>query len=167
MVPLQPSSKDILCLASYKALHEYQWCNLLDDSSEIHHVFIRQVREPKLETDLKSSVPILEDITNEVSVKVRTQYEDNPYPRWVNLELPLNPEPILKVVSQSRIKLFEKGICDVDAPDILVAGCGTGQHSIGTAVRFKNSNVLAIDLSLSSLAYAKRKTEELSITNIN
>ena len=163
----QPSSKDILCLASYKALHEYQWCNLITDSSEIHHVFIRQIREPKLEIDLKSSVPILEEITNEVSVKVRSQYEDNPYPRWVNLGLPLNPKPITKVVSQSKIKLFDKAICEVGEPDILVAGCGTGQHSIGTAATFKNSNVLAIDLSLSSLAYAKRKTEELSITNIN
>ena len=48
-----------------------------------------------------------------------------------------------------------------------MAGCGTGQHSIGTAARFKNSTVLAIDLSLSSLAYAKRKTEELGMKNIN
>ena len=48
---------------------------------------------------------------------------------------------------------------------ILIAGCGTGQHSIATATRFKSSNVLAIDLSL-NLAYAKRKTEELAIENI-
>ena len=52
-------------------------------------------------------------------------------------------------------------------PDILIAGCGTGQHSITTAARFKSSKVLAIDLSLSSLAYAKRKTEELAIKNID
>ena len=54
----------------------------------------------------------------------------------------------------------------VVSPRILVAGCGTGQHSIGTASRFKDSNVLAIDLSRRSLAYAKRKTLELGVNNI-
>ena len=48
----------------------------------------------------------------------------------------------------------------------MIAGCGTGQHSIETAARFKDSKVTAIDLSLSSLAYAKRKTAKLEIENI-
>ena len=56
---------------------------------------------------------------------------------------------------------------EVTNPDILIAGCGTGQHSIRTKCRFKGSKVLAIDLSLSSLAYAKRKTQELGIQNID
>ncbi len=42
--------------------------------------------------------------------------------------------------------------------DVLIAGCGTGQHAIETAQRFSGARVLAIDLSLTSLAYAKRKT---------
>jgi len=51
-------------------------------------------------------------------------------------------------------------------PDILIAGCGTGQHALGRASGFRNCNVLAIDLSLTSLSYAKRKTQELGIKNI-
>jgi tetratricopeptide (TPR) repeat protein/SAM-dependent methyltransferase len=163
----QPSPKAILCLASYKALHEYKWCDLLSANKDITQVFTRQVSEPRLENQLKSNMPMLEEITDDVSVKVRAQYEDSPYPRWVNLGLPLNPESISKVVAQLKIKLFNTEIREVSSPDILVAGCGTGQHSIGTATTFKNSKVLAIDLSLSSLAYAKRKTEELGVTNIN
>ena len=162
----KPSPQAILCLASYKALHEYKWCDLLSDSSDIHQVFIRQVSEPRQEVQLKSNMPILEKITDDVSVRVQAQYEDNPYPRWVNLGLPLNPEPISKVIAQAKIKLFDNEICEVSTPDILIAGCGTGQHSIDTAAEFKNSKVLAIDLSMSSLAYAKRKTEELGVTNI-
>jgi len=42
--------------------------------------------------------------------------------------------------------------------DILVAGCGTGRHPIEVARTYKNANVLAVDLSLTSLCYAKRKT---------
>ena len=162
----KPSPQAILCLASYKALHEYKWCDLLSDSSDIHQVFTRQVSEPRQEVQLKSNMPILEKITDDVSVRVQAQYEDNPYPRWVNLGLPLNPEPISKVIAQAKIKLFDNEICEVSTPDILIAGCGTGQHSIDTAAEFKNSKVLAIDLSMSSLAYAKRKTEELGVTNI-
>jgi SAM-dependent methyltransferase len=56
---------------------------------------------------------------------------------------------------------------DNQNPEILVAGCGTGQHPIGTAQLIKGANVLAIDLSMASLGYAKRKTDELGIKNIN
>jgi len=41
---------------------------------------------------------------------------------------------------------------------VLVAGCGTGLHSTGIAQRHPDVQVLAVDLSLASLAYAKRKT---------
>jgi len=71
------------------------------------------------------------------------------------------------MVRESNLKLFDKYISQVDSPEILIAGCGTGQHSIGTAAQFKNSKVLGLDLSLSSLAYAKRKTQELQIENID
>jgi SAM-dependent methyltransferase len=50
--------------------------------------------------------------------------------------------------------------------DVLIAGCGTGQHSIGMARRYRNVRVLAVDLSLSSLAYAQRMTRELGVPNI-
>ena len=76
------------------------------------------------------------------------------------------PLSILNVVDEIKLKLHDDKITEVEKPEILIAGCGTGQHSIGTATRFKSSNVLAVDLSLSSLAYAKRKTEELPIENI-
>jgi SAM-dependent methyltransferase len=51
-------------------------------------------------------------------------------------------------------------------PEILIAGCGTGQHALGTASTYLNARVLAVDLSLSSLSYALRKTEELGVSNI-
>ena len=50
-------------------------------------------------------------------------------------------------------------------PNVLIAGCGTGKH-ITIAERYLNANILGVDLSLASLAYAKRKTEELGFKNI-
>lgn len=51
-------------------------------------------------------------------------------------------------------------------PEVLIAGCGTGQQSLRAASIFLNARVLAIDLSLSSLAYAMRKTNEFGVSNI-
>jgi SAM-dependent methyltransferase len=68
---------------------------------------------------------------------------------------------------QSRFPLAPfRPLGDRGGIDILVAGCGTGEHSIGTARRYRGAKVLAIDLSLSSLAYAQRKTRELGLPNI-
>src|SRR5262249_44912867 len=53
-----------------------------------------------------------------------------------------------------------------DRLDILIAGCGTGQHALETVRRFTRASVLAVDLSLTSLAYAKRKTEAVGNGNI-
>jgi SAM-dependent methyltransferase/Flp pilus assembly protein TadD len=163
----QPSPQSILSLASYKPLGKYEWSSLLLVNNEIEDVFTRQVIEPNQEAQFKSILPVLGEITDQVSSKVRDQYEVSPYPRWVNLSLQFNPVSVSKVVTEIELNLFNEEIKEVEAPEILIAGCGTGQHSIGTAARFKDSNVLAVDLSLSSLSYAKRKTEEFQIKNID
>ena len=75
----QPSPQKILCLASYKSLNDYEWSNSLIVTDEIKDVFTRQVTEPKIE-NLKQSLPLLENITNNISSKVKVQYETSPYP---------------------------------------------------------------------------------------
>ena len=162
----QPNPLKILILASYKALHKYDWYQSLVVTKQIQEVFTRQVEEPNQEEKLKLNFPLLQEISNKVSKKVRQQYEERPYPRWVNLCLNLKPSSIRKVTEELQLKLNNEKINEVKNPNVLIAGCGTGQHAITTAARFKSSKILAIDLSLSSLAYAKRKTEELAIENI-
>ena len=49
--------------------------------------------------------------------------------------------------------------------NILIAGCGTGQQ-LATHIFYNDSNILAVDLSLSSLALAKRKMNELNSKNV-
>ena len=162
----QPIPVVLACLASFKALHHYSWCNLLSFQDDLKQVEKRQISEIKKEILLRSEMPILTEVMDDVSSKVRQQYEKNPYPRWVNMGLPREARTIKEAMQPLNLKIKVEKIFDCDVPQVLVAGCGTGQHPIGTAARFKNCNVLAIDLSLSSLAYAKRKTEELGFTNI-
>jgi SAM-dependent methyltransferase len=53
-----------------------------------------------------------------------------------------------------------------DRIDVLIAGCGTGQHAIETAQRFAGADVLAVDLSAASLGYALDRTRALGLSNI-
>jgi SAM-dependent methyltransferase len=105
-------------------------------------------------------------VEDDVSRKVREQYEESPYPRWVKLAIPPKDKSVAEVCDEVKLQLHSENIKSVVSPSILIAGCGTGQHSIGTASRFAKCKVTAVDLSLASLAYAQRKTSELGITNL-
>ena len=163
----QPDAIEILCLASYRPLHHYDWCQRLQSLDHLDEVKKRLIEEPLLEKILARDIPVLEEISNDVSLKVREQYEENPYPRWVKLGVAIKAKPIAAVCDELKLQLHSENIRNITAPSILIAGCGTGQHSIGTASHFSNCHVTAIDLSLSSLAYAKRKSMELNLTNID
>jgi SAM-dependent methyltransferase len=49
---------------------------------------------------------------------------------------------------------------------VLVAGCGTGHDSILFAQSFPGARVLAVDLSLASLCYAKQKTRAMGLESV-
>ena len=162
----QPEIKKILCLASYRMLHHYNWCQKLEALNNLEELKSRLIEEPYIEKSIVTEIPILGEISNNVSSKVRTQYEENPYPRWIKIGSPSKAKSISEICTEKNLHLNSKSIKDVIAPVILVAGCGTGQHSIRTASSFSDSRVTAVDLSLASLAYAKRKTTELRISNL-
>ena len=123
-----------------------------------------QIKEPIKEKELIKSIKSLSKIENEVSKKVRLQYEKNPYPRW-RYTYKILPDNFVSWLNQeikpNNIELNNKSYNF----DILVAGCGTGSHILSTS-RYKNSKIVGVDLSLASLGYAKRKVEELGIKNI-
>ncbi|WP_440614672.1 tetratricopeptide repeat protein [Candidatus Pelagibacter sp. HIMB1748] len=162
----QPEIKKILCLASYRPLHQYKWCKKLNCLDNIEEVKLRLIEEPYAEREIVKEIPILEEISDDISRKVRAQYEQNPYPRWVKTGIPLKTKSISEVCAELNLHLQAENIKKVSSPVILIAGCGTGQTSIGTASSFSDCKVTAADLSLASIAYAKRKTNELGITNL-
>ena len=119
IIPSQ--AKIVLALASYKALNEYDWCKLLVVTDHIKDVFNRQFKEPNQEEKLKHDLPILVEITDSISSEVRAQYEESPYPRWVNLGFPLKPLSISKVVDEDKLKLHSYKVNEVEKPEILIA----------------------------------------------
>lgn len=162
----QPKIKKILCLASYRPLHKYNWCQKLNTLNNLQEVKSRLIEEPYTEKAIIKEIPKLKEVSDDVSQKVRLQYEENPYPRWVKTGIPTTTKSISDICFESNLDLHSKSIKNIIAPEILIAGCGTGQHSIVAASHFSNCQITAVDLSLASIAYAKRKTNELGITNL-
>ena len=162
----QPEALKILCLSTYRPLHQYKWCKELKALDKLQEIKKRLVEEPLAEKIIIDEIAILGETTDNVSKKVRAQYEKNPYPRWIKLSPFTKKRSIAEFCETAKLQLYTENIKGVTAPDILVAGCGTGQHSLETASRFSGCHITAVDLSLASLAYAKRKTVETGFTNI-
>jgi len=140
---------------------------LLDYKSKnilFNDLITMQIKEPLKEIKLVNSIKSFDKIIDSVSKKVREQYEEHPYPRWryTNKNLPSNF--LFKLNNEIKPNKIEYSNKFVN-PNVLIAGCGTGKH-ITIAERYLNANILGVDLSLASLAYAKRKTEELGFKNI-
>lgn len=153
---LNSSAIDLPPLAAlfgcYRPLHKAPFAAKLVEIAEagsdpeFFALIQEQVKEPLEEERISAQIPLLKSISDAVSTKVSSQYEENPYPQW-------------KTVDKTEPKSAEHF-------EILIAGCGTGQHAINSAISYPESHLLAIDLSKKSLAYAARKANELKISNI-
>lgn len=159
--------RSIAILAAYRPLHLYPEAGALDGrcSAALQALLKQQWIEPADELRLQSQIPAIHPIDDPVSLAVQNQYEVNPYPRWVRLGRFDHALPLRLVLQElfprKRVEPLPTGVLNV-----LIAGCGTGDHPIRSALRFENARVVAVDLSRVSLAYALRKTRELSIENI-
>ncbi len=159
----------LVTVAAYGPLHSLPGAGSLLDRpwpEAVATVLAQQVRAPLEEQRLRASIPALTAIEEGVSLQVREQYEENPYPQWVKTVTTGKPEAV-DVRMRTRFPnapYTERG--NTDGVDILVAGCGTGQHPIETTQRFKAASLLAVDLSLTSLCYAHRQTRALGLDAI-
>ncbi len=161
------SDLEILCLSCYEPLTNYSWSNKIEFSDKLKEIFELQIKNNEIENQISKRIKSISKVEDRVSIKVKIQYEENPYPRWENLGLSIKPREIKDVINDSDLNLDLKKITSSESPEILIAGCGTGQHALTTASKYKKSKVLALDLSFKSLSYAKRKANELNINNID
>jgi len=159
----------LLLVSCYCHLYEFRYAERLlvkDFSEYTNKVLKQQVQDHFVELALAGSIPQTSKIIDPTSLAVKAQYESNPYPRWVRI-----PRFNRRKTINSRLReLFPyvnyRPYVRNSSVRLLVIGCGTGQQPLEIATLYDDCEVVAIDLSLSSLAYAKRKARENAIDNI-
>jgi len=102
--------------------------------------------------EIRKRISLLSGIDDDVSRRVRAQYEEFPYPQWDSASKKMKHE------AESWLRGRKARI--------LVAGCGTGREAIELALALPDSDILAVDLSLTSLSYAASKAQDYGIHNI-
>lgn len=118
------------------------------------------------EVELQQQIPSLGMIADEVSVKVKKQYETHPYPRWMHLSYS-TPTNYGRAMEQAFSDFRAPSFFNTGTINILVAGAGTCRHAINVAKHFRNVTVLAVDISKRSLAYGKMMAEKYQVKNID
>jgi tetratricopeptide (TPR) repeat protein/SAM-dependent methyltransferase len=132
----------------------------------VRALLVQQIAEPAEERGYRDAMRRLTTVADGVSHQVRQQYEENPYPRWIRLPAAEKPRSLDGYLRHQFPFASFHSLNKGGDLDILIAGCGTGQESIETAQQFPEARVLAVDLSLSSLCYAQRKSNERGLKNI-
>jgi ubiquinone/menaquinone biosynthesis C-methylase UbiE len=160
------SSLSVAVLACYHPLNSFPdlaatLLQLLENLSQddrilFQRVIRQQIEEPETEQLLKKEINSFSTIDNETSIKVRNQYESNPYPRWISTGALENDEGDFIFAETDPLQ----------SHNILIAGCATGHIPIKISKTYPSSSVTGVDLSLSSLAYGLRKAQEMKAENL-
>lgn len=152
---------ELATLGMYRSLGGYEKPPGGGDAFE--RLWQRLVEEPALERSLP--VAALTAVRDAVSRRVQAQYESNPYPRWQRAPVP-GAFPLPRMLRTLFPHADPAKLVAPDAPEILIAGCGSGRHTAVTAQLQPHGRVLAVDISRASLAYAMRRCAELGLANI-
>ncbi len=96
--------------------------------------------------------------------EVVSLYEEYPYPRWLDWQIPSRGTRRLDVAAWGGDAAF----ADPERPlDVLVAGCGTGSKAIAYAFGYgDHTRITGIDLSRASLAYAAVMAEKYGVRSL-
>ena len=151
-------------IAAYIPLHTLPDSELLQQTewpTVLVGIIRQQLIEVSEQTRDRSAIPVLTAIADK-SMLVRRMYEENPYPRWTIIPKHMLP-PAGGGPTASYYAPMTNG---VEPATMLIPGCGTGLHAIKTALTLPKTRILAVDISLASLAYARRKAREANAHNI-
>jgi SAM-dependent methyltransferase len=144
------------------------------DCAAIRPRMLGEMLAPMLDEDaertrLGALIPTLGDPVDPVSRRVAAQYEASPYPRWRSLHVPnigAGKTMLSRYFPADRLGFMDDAQ-GAAGPDVLIAGAGTGQHAIASALSYgPGARVDAIDLSRASLAYGAQMARRLGVANI-
>jgi tetratricopeptide (TPR) repeat protein/SAM-dependent methyltransferase len=157
----------IALLGAYTPLHETPFADrdFTDAPEPLKQVARQQIEEPGRERAIMATIETLTPVADEMSLAVQDMYEQNPYPRWTQVDLG-TPTTLGDALHAALPHVPSALAPKAEAPRVLIAGCGTGLQTAHAIGAYKNASILAVDLSRASLAYGMRKMEEYGIGNV-
>ncbi len=162
----------ISCYQSLSSIND-EIINLNDyvsNNKEFNNLLNLQIKELNDEKKISKGIKKIGNIKDFISKEVKNQYELNPYPRWrYNSYAKENKLNFLSIINSEIYPNTIKSNLDPlknKQTNILIAGCGTGIQIL-EASRYSNCEITAIDLSNSSISYAKRKVDEYGLKNVD
>ncbi len=155
--PESVTFQEIAMMGSYRPLASLENADEIalqfSGVKELASLIESQIIEAREIAELKKEIPAATETDTGISKEVRDQYEEFPYPKWHTVSNPKRFGFLPDNFGTGNIK-------------ILVAGCGTGEEVMEYALSFKNAEILAVDLSLTSLAYAKLQITKHGYENV-
>lgn len=119
--------------------------------------------EPMQESLLIEQLVSWSEMSDPVSIRVRSQYESYPYPRWLRARHSV-AKPLDQYLADKGIVVETSKLRPVE--ELLVAGCGTGKQLVLTGRSLLYQRMTGIDLSYRSLGYAQRKVAEQHLRRV-
>ncbi|MFZ5690451.1 MAG: tetratricopeptide repeat protein [Pseudomonadota bacterium] len=159
------SGLQLAALAAYRPLHRIEGAPALLKRSwpaPIAALLRQQIDEPLREITLRSDLQAATPLRPSTGEQTR----DGPSPRWARAVTTLRPRPVEAVV-----QTFLPGIGRVPLevgsdPELLIAGCGSGEAAIEAAMLYERARVLAIDDNANNLAFGLRQAQALGLDRI-
>lgn len=109
-------------------------------------------------------VPVVSEMSDDISRLVAGQYDVSPYPRWTSV--PIFPNS--GYIDHIRPHFKHGQLAFAQHPfEVLIAGCGTGRQAVSAALDYgRNAHVVGIDIARSSLGYASLMAERMGVQNV-
>ncbi len=156
----------LVALAAYRPLHSLEGAASLLSRSwppSVASLLKQQVQDPQQEIALRGTLPALtpvEDRTDEAE-------PHGPSPLWVKATTTLQPRAVQDVVQGYLPYADAMSLDAAEHPDVLIAGCGSGEAAIEAALAYRDARVLAVDESAADLAYGLRHAQSLNLKMSN
>lgn len=159
---------DYIALSMYRNLSNYGWSNKLIFNNCSKQYVDNFINYPLEEKEIIDNIITFKEIENKMSLKVKNQYEVNPYPKWkfCNLNILGRKIKLDEFLELENINFRLSKNKSNSRKSILIAGSGTGKEVIEYALTLDDCDIVTIDLCKTSLSYAIRKSREYNITNV-
>jgi Tfp pilus assembly protein PilF/SAM-dependent methyltransferase len=159
------AGQQLAMLAAYRPLYRVDSAAELQKRSwpaSMAALLHQQIEEPLREIALISGL----EAATPNAMSTAEVLQEGPSPRWVKAVTTLRARPV-----DAAVQTFVPGIGRLpavasSAPDVLIAGCGTGEIAIEAAMLYDQSRVLAVDGNAQNLAFGLRQAQSLGLDRV-